>query len=139
MALGSPLSLSSTKEHEFDNLPKSGSYSIQFRKNTNAGNGLSALDLVQIRNHILGNNPLRGIFQQRSADASNDGSVSSIDIVQILNVIIGRTQSFPNNTSWQFEPPSIEMSPSSTNLDAFDFAIIGYKIGDVNFSANPRN
>lgn len=124
---------------EFDNLPKSGSYTIQFKKDTNAANGLSALDMVQIMNHILGTNPLPGLFQKQSADASNDGQVSSIDLVQILNVIIGKADGFPNNTSWQFEPAVIQMDPSMLNLDAVDFAIIGYKIGDVNFSANPRN
>ena len=120
----------------FDNIPKSGTYSLEFVKNTNHGNGVSALDLVQIMNHILGTNPLFGTFQQRSADANDDGQVSSLDLVQILNIIIGRTEVLPNNTSWKFEPSIIEMTPE--NSASFNRQIIGYKIGDVNFSANPR-
>jgi len=121
----------------FDNLPKSGAYTLEFSKNTNHGNGVSALDLVQIMNHILGNDPLRGTFQQRSADANNDDQVSSLDLVQILNIIIGKVESFPNNTSWKFEPSIIQMD-ASNNTGSLDRQIIGYKIGDVNFSANPR-
>ena len=120
----------------FDDLPKSGAYTLEFAKITNPGNGVSAIDVVQIMNHILGTNPLFGTFQQRSADANNDGQVSSVDLVQILNVIIGKSEMFPNNTSWKFEPPFIHMTPE--NSESFNRQIIGYKIGDVNFSADPR-
>lgn len=120
----------------FDDLPKSGSYLLDFVKETNHGNGVSALDLVQVQNHILGTLPLFGTFQQRSADANADGQVSSLDLVQMLNVIIGRADRFPENTSWRFEPPIIQMNPSTSA--SFNRQIIGYKIGDVNFSADPR-
>ena len=120
----------------FDDLPKSGAYTLEFAKITNPGNGVSVLDVVQIMNHILGTNPLFGTFQQRSADANNDGQVSSVDLVQILNVIIGRADMFPSNTSWQFEPRFIQMTPETSA--SFNRQIIGYKIGDVNFSADPR-
>ena len=120
----------------FDNLPKTGSFILEFAKDQNHGNGVSAIDLVQIQNHILGTAPLFGTFQQRSADANGDGQVSSIDLVQILNVIIGRADRFPTNTSWRFEPLFIQVNPESN--ESLNRQIISYKIGDVNFSADPR-
>ena len=90
-----------------------------------------------MRNHIIGRQLIQGVFKQFAADVNQDGNVSSIDLVQMMNVIIGRTPEFPNTSSWKFEPELLQMS--GTNISELEVTIIGYKMGDLNNSANPRN
>lgn len=122
----------------FDNLSSKGNFNFKLRKNTDVGNGLSSLDIVLITNHILGRAELPNVFQRLAADVSGDGRVSSLDLIHITNVILGRSTGFPDNTSWRFEPELLQMSGGDIGSGGVEFTIIGYKLGDVNFSANPR-
>lgn len=122
----------------FEDLSTKGRYDIKLTKNTNAANGLSALDLVMMINHILDKKPLPSIFSKLSADVNQDGNISSSDLVQIRSIIIGKTTAFPNSSSWKFEPGLIEMMPGNVGAGSVEVQIVGYKMGDVNNSANPR-
>ena len=123
----------------FDNLLASETYQISITKNSNVGNGLSSIDLVIIKNHIVANRFIEDNFKLMAADVNNDERISSADLVQIKNVIIGRSDSFPLGPSWDFEPNMIEVGGSSNNSGAMEINIIGYKLGDVNNSAQPGN
>jgi lysyl endopeptidase len=122
----------------FDNLSSKGNFTFELTKNTDAANGLSSLDLILITNHILGRAELPNVFQRLAADVSGDGKVSSLDLIQMTNVILGKTTSFPDNNSWNFEPEQLQMSGGTLTGGSVEFTIIGFKMGDVNFSANPR-
>ena len=122
----------------FDNLSSKGNFTFELTKNTDAANGLSSLDLILITNHILGRAELPNVFQRLAADVSGDGKVSSLDLIQMTNVILGKTPSFPDNNSWNFEPEQLQMSGGTLTGGSVEFTIIGFKMGDVNFSANPR-
>ncbi len=122
----------------FDNLSSKGTFTFSLDKDINVGNGLTSLDVIIITNHILDKVPLSNIFQELAADVSGDGRVSSLDLVQITNVILGRQSTFPNNTSWRFEPEVLQMSGSDISTSSVELVVIGFKMGDVNNSADPR-
>lgn len=122
----------------FDNLSSKGSFTFELEKNTDAANGLSSLDLILVTNHILGRAELPNVFQRFAADVNGDGRVSSIDLIQMTNVILAKTDQFPDQNSWGFEPELLQMSGGDLSGGTAEFTIIGFKRGDVNFSANPR-
>ena len=122
----------------FENLDPKGTYSIQLDKNTIPSNGLSATDLVILRNHIVGRQKLSNEFTLLSGDVSGDGGISSVDLVQIRNLIIGRQDRFPNRPSWDFQPDNFQVDINAAINGEISLDIIGYKIGDVNNSANPK-
>ena len=122
----------------FENLDPNGTYSIELDKNTIPSNGLSATDLVILRNHIVGRQELTNEFALLSGDVNGDGRISSVDLVQIRNQIIGRQERFPNRPSWDFEPSNFQVDMNSALSGEIKLDIIGYKIGDVNYSANPK-
>lgn len=121
----------------FDNLSTKGRFVLNLSKNTDPANGLTNRDIVMIRNHILDRKPLSNVYAQYAADVSQDGKVSNLDIIQMTNVLLGRWDSFPNCESWNFEPQVLEMSGQQLSSDT-EFTIIGFKMGDVNLSSNPR-
>ena len=104
-----------------------------------ASNGLSATDLIIIRNHIIGRVEIEEPFTLLAGDANGDGNLSTNDLVQISNLIIGRLQVFPNRQSWGFEPSIMQIDPSMADEDgSIQLDVVGFKIGDVNLSANPK-
>lgn len=123
----------------FDNLDPEGSYTLELEKNIGATNGLSATDLIIIRNHIIGRVEIEEPFTLLAGDANGDGNLSTNDLVQISNLIIGRLQVFPNRQSWGFEPSIMQIDPSMADEDgSIQLDVVGFKIGDVNLSANPK-
>jgi len=123
----------------FDNLDPDGSYRLELEKNTLASNGLSATDLVILRNHIIGRLPIEEEFTLLAGDANGDGNLSSNDLVQIRNLIIGRLEVFPSRRSWDFLPNIMQVDPTMADEDGnIELNVVGYKIGDVNLSANPK-
>ena len=123
----------------FDNLSTKKKYAIKFSKETGAANGLSVVDLISIQNHILGKKLITDDFGKLAADVNHDGKISSVDLVQMLNVMIGRSDKFTDSDSWRFEPNTLDLNGENVGAGVVDLSIIGYKVGDVNGSANPRN
>ncbi len=122
----------------FDNLSTKGNFTFALSKDENVANGLSSIDLVMITNHILGRAELGNVFQRYAADVSADGRISGLDLIQITNAILGRTESYPNSPSWKFEPEVLQMSGGDISSTSVELVVIGFKMGDVNYSANPR-
>lgn len=121
----------------FDGLSNQGTYELSIQKNSNHGNGISVTDIILMINHIIGRKPLSNVFQRFAADVNLDGNISIVDLVQLKNVIIGRTPEFPNTNAWRFEPEVLQMNGG--NIGQLEFNVIGFKMGDLNNSANPRN
>ena len=121
----------------FDGLSTKGSYTLNLVKDGNHANGISATDVVLMMNHIIGRKFLPNVFSRFAGDVNLDGNISTIDLVQLMNVIIGRSPVFPHTTSWRFEPENLQMSGS--NIGQLELSVIGFKMGDLNNSANPRN
>lgn len=117
---------------EFNDVVLINSLSLDYSRNDNPANGLSSVDLVRITNHILDLVPFTDDISPLAADINNDGSISSLDIVLLLRVILGLSDEFMNRNSWDFIPQSITL----TELPAEPLQIVGYKVGDVNGSAD---
>jgi len=71
---------------------------------------LTVTDLVTIRNHILGTQPLALASQKLAADVNGNGLITVSDLVAIQKVIGGLSTQFPNNV------PSYKLIPSSIPL-----------------------
>ena len=61
----------------------------------NGDGNISAVDYVNIKNHIMGTNTLSGI-NQKAADVNNDGNISAVDYVNVKNYIMGLDNSINN-------------------------------------------
>jgi hypothetical protein len=110
------------------------SLSLSFSRNDNAANGVSALDVVQIINHILGKNVFADQLKILASDADGNGTVSTLDLVHVLNVILGRWENFMNRESWGFLPKQILVKDI---IDNSALKVQAYKVGDVNGNASP--
>lgn len=55
---------------------------------TNGDGIISAVDYINIKNHIMGSNTLNNIYS-KAADVNNDNNISAVDYVNIKNYIMG--------------------------------------------------
>lgn len=112
--------------------------------------GISTMDILLMQKHILGLELLDSPYKMIAADVDRNGRVSVQDIIQLRRVILGLTDSFPNNTAWRFVPTEVtfthpaqalrEEIPEVINFNAalggsIALDYIGVKIGDINGSA----
>ncbi len=109
--------------------------------------GLTALDMILIKRHILNIGLFTSPYQAIAADVNNDGKITNLDILLLLRVIINMDSSFPGNRRWAFVDSSyifsnptnpynwkdsIRLSNVTSNKKGQNF--IGIKLGDVNNS-----
>lgn len=114
-------------------------------------NGVTSLDLVLIKRHILNLERLDDPYRLIAADVNYSGSISTQDLIDILQLILGVEANFPSNQVWRFISadyvfqypfnPWLEGIPEMNqeeyifgNISIGDF--YGVKLGDVNHSAN---
>jgi len=121
-------------------LPRASDYQLTFSKTGEILNGVTTFDIVQIRKHILGITTFDSVFKTVAADTNISGSVTTFDILELQKLILGINASFPNAPSWGFVSPQGNLFNILTLNDVqpeVNLNIIGVKIGDVNFSADP--
>ncbi len=118
-----------------DSIGHDSTLTLTFSRNDNHANGISAIDLVQIINHILGKSSFDDEIKELAADADGNGSISALDLVHIRNVLLGIWPEFTSNESWGFLPKSIKILDV---LENEDINIRAYKVGDVNGNATPN-
>lgn len=131
-----------------------GDLKITPQKNTFHSNGVSTLDLILIKKHILGIIPLNSPYKLFAADINNSGTITTLDLIELQQLILRIIPRFQHNTSWRFidgnftfpnpENPWETPIPEffySNNLSIMPFLepFIGVKIGDVSCSANPND
>lgn len=125
---------------------------LNMMRNDQAGNGVSTLDLIIIRRHVLNITPLDSPYKILAADVNNSGSLSTLDIIQIQRVILNQETSFPAVPSWRFvranhvftDPTNPWLNPPVFIDHRFTFQagippqtnFIAIKSGDVNESAS---
>lgn len=148
---GANMSMTDTMgQYLVENLEMGYDYAVLPERNDNHKLGVTTLDIIYIRKHILQVELLDSPYKIIAADVNRSQSVTTSDIVQIRKLILNDYQEFPNNNSWRFinkfydfpnpqnpwEEDFLEVHLYN-NLDypvlAADF--IGIKIGDVNNSA----
>ena len=141
--------------YSFLNLQPNGNYTVTPSKNNdvNKTNGVSTLDIVLIRRHILVADTLNTPYKILAADVNNSGTVSTLDLVFIRSLILGTDTTFPGNRLWSFVPstttfpdPVNPWNPSAppNSLSYINMGgaqtgqnFIGMKLGDVNNSWSP--
>lgn len=119
------------------------------RDDLTPANGITVLDMVRVKNHVLGIKPLNSPYKIIAADADGSTSVTTNDILLMKAMILGSISSFPGNKLWNFVPSDFMFAnpadpfpfdtmrayPSITGQGGQNF--IGIKLGDVNNSWNP--
>ena len=114
-------------------LSENKNYTVTLEKNTLPSNGVTTLDMVFIARHILAIDTFTQAYQPLVADVNQSGTITTFDMVVIRQLILGVINEFPA-PSWIFMPNAIEIS-SIAELGALNFQ--GFKMGDLNLSANP--
>ena len=129
--------------YAFSSNPLYGEYEIEPHKNDDVRNGLTSADLLLIQKYILGLVDFDP-YQIIAADANNNKIVSVSDIVAIRNVILWKTDAFPNNESWKFLSLEDELTLDNVwnyrikttvdklSHDKSEVNFMGIKTGDVN-------
>uniref|UniRef100_UPI001F32B783 T9SS type A sorting domain-containing protein n=1 Tax=Membranihabitans maritimus TaxID=2904244 RepID=UPI001F32B783 len=127
----------------------SGSYSFNMQegtevdivpyKNDGHGEGLSTLDVVEIWQHITGEQELESWTSQTAADVDNNGTIDFRDVMELRQLVLQPGSKLANSPSWRFvhretgrEHYRIEDLSRDMELD-----FMGVKIGDVNTGSDP--
>ena len=125
---------------------------VSFTKDGNPLNGVSTADLVEIQKHILGLKSFVNPYQYVAADVNQDGQITVYDVVLIQKLILGISSEFPKGQSWRLLPrdfsfptlnPIMPVIPNdiiyvrTDVLRNSNFQLVGVKLGDVNFTADP--
>lgn len=133
----------------FNTVSSNINYVVKPSKNFDHNNGVSGQDIVMIQRHILGLESLKTPYQIISADANNNGQVTTSDISEIRKIVLGLIPAFSNNKSWRFIPSnfvfkdpakpfpfteSIAFNPLNQNEMNSNFVAV--KIGDVSGNAS---
>ena len=132
------------------NVPAGTHFKVWAEKDYNATNGVSTLDIIALRKHILGIQVITSPYIKIAADVNASGSVSTLDLIQVQKVILHINESFGSVPSWQFIPQGYQFTdPNQPFLDNWptfiegtnfpsvtDFDFIGIKSGDLNGSAH---
>ncbi len=121
----------------------------------NRNNGLDAMDIFIIQQHVIGNTLFTTSYEYLAADVNDNGTITTLDGVAINNRLLGMpfNPGSPGNfnaPSWRFVPanfvfpninpffnPFPEFITTSSHSTGNDF--IGVKVGDLNGNANPMN
>lgn len=92
--------------------------------------GLSALDIVKMRKHILGFEPFILPWRMAAADVTGEGNSSALDIVRLRKVVLGFEDEFPNQLSgYKITNEEYSITPNPGNVINIDVEVI--KRGDV--------
>lgn len=125
-------------------------YTVEPSKNTDPRNGVSIVDLIQIKKYLLGYETMDSPYRMIAADVNGSGDVSVRDLLEVQKLILNKVSSFEGNTSWRFidadhrfsdsENPWNTPFPEAININNFrgdematDFMAV--KIGDTNGDA----
>ncbi|GIV31808.1 MAG: hypothetical protein KatS3mg030_110 [Saprospiraceae bacterium] len=123
-------------------------YEVTPYKNDNWLCGLSTFDLVLIKKHIMGVEPLGSPYKIIAADAVIDdyNALNQIDIDALHALILHEESSIVDNTSWRFVDASYQfINPSDPLQEMFAESVtvntlpatadfVALKVGDVNLS-----
>lgn len=135
---------------KFSNIESNKNYLISLEKDDHPRDGISTLDIIQITQHILGNQLLPNPLALLAADVNRSGSITIADIIAIRKLVLGISQKLGNQKSWFFLPENYAFKdPKSPWKDSIpnDFMVqlngstgpnqkyTGIKYGDVDQTA----
>ncbi len=136
-------------KYAFEELPMYLRYELTPRKDDYPLNGVTALDLVIIQNHILGIELITDPYILIAADVNADGKISILDILELRRMLLGLQTGFSANNSWRFVLEDFDFDDirnpftwyetsviSSLERDHYNENWIAIKIGDVSGNAS---
>ena len=135
-AVDMTIDVDSTGVINLDLLPRSDSVTYTVRKNINPTNGVSAVDLLLIKQHLLGINAFTEPHKILAADATGNQIASAQDILFLQKLLLGILQFLPEQDSWIFSPAEITIANPEEIVVPIQFTAI--KVGDVNGTADPN-
>ena len=136
--------------------PTCEAYALTFDRTDEITNGVTALDIVALRKHILNLDLLTVPERLIAADLNASGSLSTLDIVQMRKAILGLITEWDHVPTWRFFAADTTL-PSNTDAllsMATDFGAVftianlsqtetlnlrGVKMGDLNGSVDVSN
>lgn len=136
--------------YKFSELAPAQTYTVSATKNDLYATGLSVIDILLIKRHLLQIQSLSTPYELIAADVNGDLTVSVQDIVLIRSLILGLVPDFGKTPVWQFIPKEYKfknpqnpfkedypiaytLNNLTTNKINVDF--IGLKTGDVSLDA----
>ena len=142
-----------TGSYSLVDAPTCESYTLTVSRNDAINNGVSALDIVTLRKHILGLAPITVPERLIAADLNASGSLSALDIVQMRRAILGMITEWDNVPNWRFFAADTTLPTDTGELlqlagsfgTSFQITSLqgnetlnlrGIKMGDVNGSAS---
>ena len=140
---------SSQGETSFEGISTCELAAIAFYKPDNINNGVSTLDILRIKKHIIGTQTLPSPVKMLAADTDNSGSITALDLIHLRKVVLGIIKEFPNDRAiWNFIPADYTFAdpehPFEEEMDfsqmtfgeevGDDYTFIGFKTGDVDNS-----
>lgn len=136
--------------YKFENLPKGGDFTITPTYDGAPDAGVTTMDLVLIKKHILNVEVFQSPYQWIAADANNSKSITTLDMVYLRKLILKVSKELPNNKPWRFideaftfpeglDPLKVAFPESiqivNLNKNMLNNHFVAVKIGDVNNSA----
>jgi hypothetical protein len=97
----------SAGEFFFPDLTCNGQYLLTPARDGDDRDGLSVLDILAIRRHILGIDPLPSPYRIIEADVNRSNAITTFDAIQIQRLILGIDLEFASNTAWRFVPADV--------------------------------
>ncbi len=132
-------------------------YTITPHKDGDDRCGITTLDLIQIRKHILNVELIESPYRRIAANVDHDDEIDGFDVIEIKKLILGIIDEFPNSDSWFFvdaeyefsdldyigsQPPTPDNYPNYTKIEIENISenseennFVGIKMGDIDCSS----
>jgi hypothetical protein len=137
-------------DYYLHDIPPKSNVEVYCDKHDSPENGVSTLDIIKLRDHLLGRNMLKSPYKLLAADVNNDQKLSVKDILDIRSLLVGNTNIFPSGYEWRFADKSYRFANKENPFNQPDVYktkitrvfkevpqanFIGIKMGDLNNSA----
>lgn len=138
----------------FAEVPFNETYNIDVTYEDDYQNGVSIIDVIQLRKHIQNVETLDNPYKMIVADVNASGSLTVSDIIKIQKLILNIETSLEDVPVWRFLPSAFEFENTEKPFDSTipnQFVVEGYsqnisnlnfigiKYGDLNASASMDN
>ncbi len=97
-------------KYEFLDLECNSTYLITPSRDGSDRDGVTILDILAIRRHILGIDLLPSPYRIIEADVDRSNTITTFDMQEIQKLILGITDEFPASASWRFVPDDFVFS-----------------------------
>ncbi|MEO0734789.1 MAG: T9SS type A sorting domain-containing protein, partial [Bacteroidota bacterium] len=117
-------------------------YELRASKDADPREGLTTLDVIILRRHLLGVQDITNPYELLAADLNRDGFVDLTDVLHLQGLILARESLYPDGPPWRFvaggwdgtgEPVETIML-ESVGACSFNHDFVGIRMGDLNGS-----